>query len=379
MGEDELRRRRAERDKRWTEANREHLNAKRRKKRAENPERFKLARARRHANPLQNIANRMRCRIKNVIRTRDLPDEARKNGRQWEQLVGYTCAALISHIESLFLPGMSWENFGDWQIDHLVPVASYRFASVDDPEFRQCWALLNLRPIWAEANRRKAAKLPDFDSSRWPADQIERWPLDRLVPYARNARRHGPSQVAEIAASIREWGWTVPALVDDTGRIIAGHGRVLAAEMLGIDEIPVVVARGWSEAQKRAYTLADNELPMHATWNKELLKIELSDLHAQGFDLTTMGFSPEDVLSTEDVSDRDVPQALQLEPAREYAVVMCATLDEWERLKVALNLTPARRGGYKRGSPLDDIATQRVIHARDLLPRLEADARRRSK
>jgi hypothetical protein len=217
-------------------------------------------------------------------------------------------------------------------------------------------------------------------SPEWPADAIERWPLAKLVPYARNARRHGPSQVAEIAASIREWGWTVPALVDEAGRIIAGHGRVLAAEMLGITDIPVVVARNWSEAQKRAYTLADNQLPMHATWNKELLRVELSDLHEQGFDLTTMGFSPDDVLSTEDVSDRDVPQALQLEPAREYAVVMCADLEEWERLKVALDLTPARRGGYKRGSPLDDIATQRVILAADLLPRLDsAHARRRSK
>ena len=112
----------------------------------------------------------------------------------------------------------------------------------------------------------------------WPADKVERWPLDRLVPYARNARTHDDAQVAQIAASIREWGWTNPVLVDEKGTIIAGHGRVLAARQLGLQEAPVMVARGWSEAQCRAYVLADNKLAENAGWDKQILMLEVADL-----------------------------------------------------------------------------------------------------
>jgi hypothetical protein len=203
----------------------------------------------------------------------------------------------------------------------------------------------------------------------WPADQIERRPVAELIPYARNARKHSPTQIAEIAGSIREWGWTIPVLVDEDGQIIAGHGRVLAAHQLAIPDIPTVVARGWSDAQKRAYTIADNEIAMHATWNKELLRVELADLQAQAFDLEKIGFAPSDALVEAETDE--LPQALQLEPAREYAVIVCATPDEWERLKVVLDLTPVRRGGYKKGSPLDDIGTQRVVRASDFLAMIE--------
>src|SRR5580692_9753995 len=86
----------------------------------------------------------------------------------------------------------------------------------------------------------------------WPADKVERWAIDRLIPYARNARTHTDAQIAAIAASIKEWGWTTPALVGEDGGLIAGHARILAARQLGISEIPVMVA-GWSEAQKRAF------------------------------------------------------------------------------------------------------------------------------
>ena len=88
---------------------------------------------------------------------------------------------------------------------------------------------------------------------QWPADAIERRPLATLVPYARNARTHSDEQIAQLAASITEWGWTMPILVDEGGMIIAGHGRVLAAAKLGIGEVPIMVARGWSDEQKRAY------------------------------------------------------------------------------------------------------------------------------
>jgi ParB-like chromosome segregation protein Spo0J len=95
----------------------------------------------------------------------------------------------------------------------------------------------------------------------WPAEKIEMRQLDKLIPYARNSRTHSDTQVAQIAASIKEWGWTTPILVDEEGTIIAGHGRTLAARKLGLAEVPVMVARGWSEARKKAYVIADNLWP----------------------------------------------------------------------------------------------------------------------
>ena len=129
----------------------------------------------------------------------------------------------------------------------------------------------------------------------WPADKVERWPLERLVPYARNARTHSAEQVAQIAGSIREWGWTMPVLVDEAGMLIAGHGRVLAARKLGLAEVPVMVARGWSEAQKRAYVLADNKLALNAGWDDGLLKVELADLQSMGAILQLIGFDDDEL------------------------------------------------------------------------------------
>jgi len=129
----------------------------------------------------------------------------------------------------------------------------------------------------------------------WPADKTERWPLARLAPYARNARTHSDEQVAQIAASIQEFGFTNPVLADETGTIIAGHGRVLAAQKLGLDDVPVMVARGWSEAQIRAYLLADNKLALNAGWDTETLALELGDLKAMGFDLALTGFSDAEI------------------------------------------------------------------------------------
>lgn len=112
----------------------------------------------------------------------------------------------------------------------------------------------------------------------WPADKVERRRVADLVPYARNARTHSEQQVAQVAASIREWGWTIPILIDEEGGIIAGHCRVMAANKLKIDEVPCMTAKGWSEAQKRAYILADNKLAMNAGWDEEILRLELSEL-----------------------------------------------------------------------------------------------------
>ncbi|MBL6081392.1 site-specific DNA-methyltransferase [Belnapia sp. T18] len=149
----------------------------------------------------------------------------------------------------------------------------------------------------------------------WPADAVERRSIGSLIPYARNARTHSDAQVAQIAASIREWGWTTPALVDEEGGIIAGHGRVLAARQLGLPEVPVMVARGWSDAQKRAYVLADNKLALNAGWDEALLRIELADLRGMGADLSLIGFSEGELTSllvegTAGLTDPDaVPKA----------------------------------------------------------------------
>ena len=129
----------------------------------------------------------------------------------------------------------------------------------------------------------------------WPADKVERRPVAGLIPYARNARTHSEEQVAQIAASIREWGWTMPVLVDERDEIIAGHGRVLAAQRLGLKTIPVMVARGWSENQKRAYVIADNKLTLNAGWDAALLTLELGDLKEAGFDLGLTGFEDGEV------------------------------------------------------------------------------------
>lgn len=129
----------------------------------------------------------------------------------------------------------------------------------------------------------------------WPADKVERRAVDSLVPYARNARTHSPEQVDQLAASIREWGWTTPVLVDEAGSLIAGHGRVMAAKKLGLKDVPVMVASGWSEAQKRAYVLADNKLALNAGWDNDLLKVELEELKDLDFNLDLTGFGSDEL------------------------------------------------------------------------------------
>lgn len=130
----------------------------------------------------------------------------------------------------------------------------------------------------------------------WPADRVERRPIAGLVPNARNARTHSPAQVAQLADSMREWGWTNPVLVDEGGAIIAGHGRVLAAVELGISDVPVMVAQGWSDPQKRAYALADNQLALNAGWDMDTLADELRGLKEWDFDLSLLGFADLDAL-----------------------------------------------------------------------------------
>jgi len=153
-----------------------------------------------------------------------------------------------------------------------------------------------------------------------PADKVEQWPIEKLVPYAKNSRTHSEEQVAQIAASIREWGFTTAVLVDESGSIIAGHGRVMAARKLGMASLPVMVAAGWSEAQKRAYVIADNKLALNAGWDNELLALELAELDGLGFDVELTGFSDEEIKAlmpvevTEGLTDPDDAPAVQENP-----------------------------------------------------------------
>jgi ParB-like chromosome segregation protein Spo0J len=119
----------------------------------------------------------------------------------------------------------------------------------------------------------------------WPAERIEHWPIERLIPYTNNPRLHSEADLGKIAASIRKWG-TNPVLVDENGTLIAGHGRVAAAAKLKLTSIPVIVARGWSEDEKQAHRLADNELAARASWDFDLLRNELRDLQSCGFTST---------------------------------------------------------------------------------------------
>ena len=125
---------------------------------------------------------------------------------------------------------------------------------------------------------------------------IQHWPTDQLIPYARNARTHTDEQVAQIAGSIAEFGFVNPVLVGEDKIIIAGHGRLLAAQRLGLSEVPVIVLDHLNETQRRALVLADNQISANAGWNDELLSLELSDLASDEFDLSLLGFT-EDALN----------------------------------------------------------------------------------
>ena len=145
-------------------------------------------------------------------------------------------------------------------------------------------------------------------------------PLDSLVPYARNARTHSEAQVAEIAGSIREFGFTNPVLIAEDGTLIAGHGRVLAARLLGMKTVPAITLTGLSETQRRALVLADNRIALNAGWDESLLALELSDLKDAGVDLGIMGFEDGELdrllAGTEDADQGSTAPVVIPEPPR---------------------------------------------------------------
>jgi len=137
-----------------------------------------------------------------------------------------------------------------------------------------------------------------------------------LIPYARNSRTHSEEQVTQIASSIREFGFTNPIIVDEKNNIIAGHGRILAANKLKIKDVPCVVVTGWTEAQKKAYVIADNKLALNAGWDEKMLSLEFDELQELGFDLSLTGFSGDEILALKPLEEvvgltdeDDVPEA----------------------------------------------------------------------
>jgi ParB-like chromosome segregation protein Spo0J len=143
--------------------------------------------------------------------------------------------------------------------------------------------------------------------------------IERLIPYARNARTHSDAQIAQIAGSIREFGFTNPVLIDEKGGIIAGHGRVLGARQLDMTQVPTITLTGLTEAQRRAYVIADNKLALNAGWDPELLRLELGELNLGGFDLSLTGFGDlelKDIMAerTEGLTDPDDAPAVPEHP-----------------------------------------------------------------
>lgn len=150
--------------------------------------------------------------------------------------------------------------------------------------------------------------------------QIKQVKIENLIPYAKNARTHSDAQVAQIAASIKEFGWTNPILVDGEKGIIAGHGRLAAARKLGMSEIPVIELAHLTDTQKKALILADNKLALNAGWDNEMLAIELQELELEGFDLDLTGFDPDEISAlkpvegTEGLTDDDAVPETPEEP-----------------------------------------------------------------
>jgi ParB-like chromosome segregation protein Spo0J len=152
------------------------------------------------------------------------------------------------------------------------------------------------------------------------AKRIEMWPLDRLRPYERNARTHSPEQVAQIVASIQEFGFTNPLLVDGADGILAGHGRLAAAKDMGLAEVPVIVLDHLTPTQRRAYILADNQLALNAGWDTELLQQEIVGLNLADFDLSLLGFDEDRIAGLLDPEgiDREESAPKDHKGAEEY-------------------------------------------------------------
>lgn len=168
---------------------------------------------------------------------------------------------------------------------------------------------------------------------------IEYKRVDDLIPYVNNSRTHSDEQVTQVAASIKEFGFTNPLLIDEQGGIIAGHGRLMAAKKLKLEQVPTITLAGLSDAQRKAYVIADNKLALNAEWDFDLLKIEIESLQEDDFKLDLLGFDVDElngILGFDDIAEED-----EEEPEQDYednykeqygVIIMCKNAEEQEKI-----------------------------------------------
>jgi ParB-like chromosome segregation protein Spo0J len=163
-------------------------------------------------------------------------------------------------------------------------------------------------------------------------DYKKDYPLQDLIPYARNSRTHSDEQVTQIASSIKEFGFTNPVLIDSDGGIIAGHGRVMAAKKLKMESVPVIVLSHLTEAQRRAYVIADNKLALNAGWDDEMLRVEFQELQDLGFDVELTGFSVQEMANLFDQQEHEKELVEQRYAEVFQIIIECDDEQEQERV-----------------------------------------------
>lgn len=192
------------------------------------------------------------------------------------------------------------------------------------------------------------------------AQAIEHWPVDRLVPYSRNPRTHSSEQVAKITASIKEFGFTNPILVDEKDGIIAGHGRLMAAKDLGMTKVPVVVLDHLTPEQRRAYVIADNQLALISAWDDDILQSELAALGDLDFDLSVLGWG-DDIPSFAEEPDYSALEALD-DPTNDLAEGVMKAIqiefrsEDYEEAKSLVN-EARKRGDYVGMKLIEALST----------------------
>lgn len=196
------------------------------------------------------------------------------------------------------------------------------------------------------------------------AHKIERIQASELVPYEHNARTHSKEQIQKIADSIQAYGFNNPILIDSETGVIAGHGRLAAAQLLELETVPCIKLGHLSDAEKRAYIIADNRLAEIGTgWDEDILRAEIEALANAEIELSI--FDLDEILEAENVineADEIIhEQSLQLEPSKEYVLIMAKDLAEWDEIIEYFKLKKVRRGGYKKGSPFEALRIERVL------------------
>ena len=242
------------------------------------------------------LADKPRLAITNkaLLKRLSKPDQTVKVklNKAWENLSCWnvTVPEKMSNLEVCTHLGKTFHRMGDLTCGYGLPLLSFRkarhgntFVGVDyDPH-----CITVLQTLLEDQCK------GDTGMSDWSANQIEMRDVSSLVAFDRNPRIHPTSQIEQIKNSIRQWGWTVPILIDESGMVLAGHGRLFAATEMDVAEVPCVVAKGWTDEQKSAYVIADNKLAENSAWDTGMYFSQLKELDDLGFDLSVTGLDKE--------------------------------------------------------------------------------------